>query len=525
MLNLLLIANDQKDTDMIKNLIDWGQYGFHQVNSALHLSQVNRQFSISFPSLVILDAQFREARALDIMREIRRCSQDTQIIVITSEKDFELAQSAINLQIAALLLWKNLSSQVLSGILEQIVIHLDDRFHRQGIIKRQLFRDILKGKLPTGEEIARYFEIREPNAHYVMFLIKRDIPDSVINTDISPAADYYAVNWHGSNFPEELSYIATVNISMHVWCSLLRIREFHSTARTHAVSHSAAVALQSSFKQQFQDTVSIAYCRPFSDFGGTLSAVKQLEACLDMQRYYGRARLCSYSDYRPPLLTCESLLRETGELFSSALMNENAELAVIQAAGLFQNLEKGGYHYSCVSQACHLLTAILNGYCLQKRIAALEERLTHGKLPNPYCYGIAEMVQWFRTVITLLIQESGQSVRNHYSRKVQAVIDYLEKNYGKNTDITFLAAHFHISSDYLRHLFKKETGENLTSYITHVKIEKAKLLLSTGQYKISEIAHLTGFNTSQYFGTVFRKQAGMTPREFIRQYNDTPWGI
>lgn len=100
---------------------------------------------------------------------------------------------------------------------------------------------------------------------------------------------------------------------------------------------------------------------------------------------------------------------------------------------------------------------------------------------------------------------------------MQDIIEYLEQNYNKDTDVNTLAGHFHISSDYLRHLFKNETGENLSCYITGIKIEKAKLLLSTGHYKIHEIARMTGFHTSQYFGTVFRKQVGITPREFLLQ--------
>lgn len=517
MFNLLIIAKDQNSIDRIKNVVTWEDFGFHQINSAQNLPQIKRYVSSGSPNLVIIDTQFQDADALAIIQEIRRQSHDTQIIVITSEKDFLLAQSVINLQIAALLLWENLSSDILHDMLKRIVVNLDDRLHRQGIIKRQLFRDILKGKIPTSEEISLYFGTREPNANYVMFLIKRDMADSVLLTDQSPVLDYYAVNWHGSNFPEELSYIATVNISMHTWCSLLQIREVRSTARTHAISHSAAVALQSSFKHQFLDTVSIAHSRPFSSFSETLSVLKLLDACLDMQRFYGRARLCSYANFHATQSSCEDFLRITGESFSSAMLNENLEEAISITNHLFRELEKGTYQYSCVAQACKLLTTIINGYCIKKQIATLEERMIHGKLPSPYCYGTGEMKQWFKTIITLLIQEPGTAPDHHYSQKIQAVIDYLAQNYEKDTDVNTLASHFHISSDYLRHLFKKETGENLSGYITHIKIEKAKLLLSTGHYKIYEVAQMTGFNTSQYFVTVFRKQTGLTPRDFLRQ--------
>lgn len=520
---LLLIANDTNSFTRIQHLIPWGDYGFHQIHRALNLCQVNRHLSAVFPNLVIIDAQFRDGDALGIIQQIRHCSQDTQIIVITSEKNFELAQAGINFQIAALLLWDELCSETLISILDRIIVNLDDRIHRQGIIKRQLFRDILKGKLPTPEEIIRYFEMPEAASNYIMFLIKRDMPAAMINTDVSPILDYYAVNWHGSNFPEELNYIATVNISMHVWCSLLKISDIRSSARTLAVSHSAAVALQASFKHQFHDTVSIAYSQPFSNFYGILPALDQLDECLEMQRHYGRARLSSYADFIPALTSCDELLRRTGERFSTCILNDDAPQAAALVKNLLQKLAREHYSYSCVSQACRLFSTILNGYCVKKRIATLEERFIHHNLPEPFCYGIGEMTEWFQNIISVLIKESGQSVKNDYTQKVQDVIDYLEQNYRESTDVNSLALHFHLSSDYLRHLFKKETGENLTNYITHVKIEKAKLMLSTGHYKINEIALMTGFNTSQYFGTVFRKQVGITPGEFIRQCKENQW--
>ena len=517
MYNLTIITDNTDASNRIRLLIPWTDYGFREIREVSSISQLNHLFCAGFPALVILDAQFTGSETLNIIRQIKKISRGTQIIIITSENDFELAQAAINLQIAALLLWNELNSGMLIEILERIIKHLDDYFHHQGIIKRQLFRDILKGKIPTPEEIGRYFEIHAPNSHYIMFLIRRDLPSPVINTPVPSMEDYYAVNWHGSNFPEELSYIATVNISMHAWCSLLRIRDVCSSARIHTVSRAAATALQASFKQQFRDTVSIACSPSFSNFQKTLSTVEILEECLEMQKYYGRERLCSYADYSPCLDSCEELLRNTGEAFSSCIFHEDSAGSLALVKGLLQRLAREHYRYPCVFKACRLFTAILNGYCVRKRIATLEERYVHHNLPDPFCFGVREMTRWFQNVISLLIRESGASPLTHYSRKVQDIIEYLEQNYNKDTDVNTLAGHFHISSDYLRHLFKNETGENLSCYITGIKIEKAKLLLSTGHYKIYEIARMTGFHTSQYFGTVFRKQVGITPREFLHQ--------
>ncbi len=52
-----------------------------------------------------------------------------------------------------------------------------------------------------------------------------------------------------------------------------------------------------------------------------------------------------------------------------------------------------------------------------------------------------------------------------------------------------------------------------------LKLRKAAELLSEGEYRISEISYMTGFNSSSYFAKCFQKQFGVLPKEFTRQGN------
>ena len=131
MYNLTIITDNTDASNRIRLLIPWTDYGFREIREVSSISQLNHLFCAGFPALVILDAQFTGSETLNIIRQIKKISRGTQIIIITSEKDFELAQAAINLQIAALLLWNELNSGMLIEILERIIKHLDDYFHHQ----------------------------------------------------------------------------------------------------------------------------------------------------------------------------------------------------------------------------------------------------------------------------------------------------------------------------------------------------------------------------------------------------------
>ena len=71
---------------------------------------------------------------------------------------------------------------------------------------------------------------------------------------------------------------------------------------------------------------------------------------------------------------------------------------------------------------------------------------------------------------------------------------------------------------YCKHL------KNMTplQYLTQLRLEKAvKLLLEKPEMKVINIAFECGFNSSQYFATVFRSRYKCTPREYQVAYTNS----
>ncbi len=72
-----------------------------------------------------------------------------------------------------------------------------------------------------------------------------------------------------------------------------------------------------------------------------------------------------------------------------------------------------------------------------------------------------------------------------------------------------------LSYDYFKELFIKQYGVSPVKYITALRIEKAKELLITGRYTISQIAMECGFDNVYYFSTVFKKHTGTPPSKYF----------
>jgi len=73
------------------------------------------------------------------------------------------------------------------------------------------------------------------------------------------------------------------------------------------------------------------------------------------------------------------------------------------------------------------------------------------------------------------------------------------------------------SYGHLARLFRRTYGVTPLAYVNAQRIQRARRLLRDTALSVSEIAHRTGFDEISGFSRLFRKQTGMSPREFRRQ--------
>lgn len=71
-----------------------------------------------------------------------------------------------------------------------------------------------------------------------------------------------------------------------------------------------------------------------------------------------------------------------------------------------------------------------------------------------------------------------------------------------------------ISSAYLSSIFKKETGQTVTEYVTVKRIEMAKRLLSNTNLQIQTVAQHCGILDVHYFSKLFKKHTGLTLKDY-----------
>jgi len=91
---------------------------------------------------------------------------------------------------------------------------------------------------------------------------------------------------------------------------------------------------------------------------------------------------------------------------------------------------------------------------------------------------------------------------------VGKALKYIESHYSQLISAKDVAQNIGFSSSYIGHLFKKDIGQSINTYICSLRIEKAKGLLTNQNMRIKEMAGKVGFRDQYYFSKVFKKTVG-----------------
>lgn len=113
----------------------------------------------------------------------------------------------------------------------------------------------------------------------------------------------------------------------------------------------------------------------------------------------------------------------------------------------------------------------------------------------------------------------GTKIKNSpYYMTIKNAINYIHDNISSALNVSQVANHVGFSTSYFHRIFMETVGITPKKYIIKMQFEKAKRLLATTQYSITDISELCGFDNLVYFDYLFKKQIGKTPGEYRKQY-------
>lgn len=100
---------------------------------------------------------------------------------------------------------------------------------------------------------------------------------------------------------------------------------------------------------------------------------------------------------------------------------------------------------------------------------------------------------------------------------IEPAIEYIHLHYHKeNISVKHLAGLCGVSTVHLRNLFRKRFAVSPVKYINDLKLTRAKELLSSRFYTVSEVCFLSGYHDESHFCREFKKHFTMTPSAYMK---------
>ncbi|MDR1157312.1 MAG: helix-turn-helix domain-containing protein [Oscillospiraceae bacterium] len=163
------------------------------------------------------------------------------------------------------------------------------------------------------------------------------------------------------------------------------------------------------------------------------------------------------------------------------------------------------FHYDFINNTYKLL----NDFDIPPNVMFDDELLSD--LYKKATVSVLDMVRWLNHFIDKAIACLDEKKPN--DTIIEKAKSYIQENYTNDINRQNIARVLAINSDYLSRLFNKQVGISIPEYVTGMRIERAKQLMSMNML-VSNISTAVGITNFSYFSRIFKKYTGMSPREY-----------
>jgi len=122
--------------------------------------------------------------------------------------------------------------------------------------------------------------------------------------------------------------------------------------------------------------------------------------------------------------------------------------------------------------------------------------------------GISSLIQMLHEIIDTPVETSED-----FFYDIHSVTNWIFEHINEDIRLEDLAGAANMSLSHFKQKFYKNTGMSPRAFINMQKIEHAKELLLSGM-PVNKVSDQLGFNSNNYFSTVFKKYTTMTPSDF-----------
>lgn len=531
-MQMIIVDDEAHWVDNLSMHKPWHTLGIEQVHKAYSGREALQILETHPIDIVISDIIMPEMTGIELIERIRLRDKKIKCIILSGHSDFEFTKEALRNQAVDYLLKPPTDKELFGAVktaIDQLTAEWESisSFERTETTLRENL-PLLRGQLLLDALHGHRMSIDEWNRKLASYGLPFNCGDSaLLLVRMEEEFEQY------KNNGQQLMEYAIVNMAeeiigefAEVWgvkeehgylAFLVQLKEGGSDVGKETILEKLAIQLQYKVKQFLKGSLSIVmtewfklpeqlserYRQASSYFMQIVGEEREFVMRVgDLEQNDSQGALDAI--YQPPTLIN---LLEAGrwDAAEDKLATVFAELDERWSESLEHCMEAG---FLIASSFTHL--AHRNGRTLTKLLGEDIQPLQSGEAFS----SISKLRKWSVGVLGKLKEETSNEVKDFRSLYVTKTQQFVEKNLHLDVSLRTLADHVNLHPTHLSKIYKIETGEGISNFVSSLRMDRACHLLRTTEKKVYEISTEVGYLDPAYFIKVFKRQFGVTPQDY-----------
>ena len=511
----------------IRSKIDWEGSGFTFAGEATDGEIALSMIHEIKPDILITDIKMPFMDGLQLAEAIKRTQPWTKIIILSGHDEFDYAKKAISIGIEEYLLKPFTPEELLTSLnkaaaeidkerkqLSDITRLRQELKSNEALIKKEFLNNLVHGSIDTNTIMQKSNELGiNLISRYYKVLISRIESRSGNNQNQQEACSL--LHSYSSAINEAVSFFHHSNLLVCIFKGSTREELDDNTFRAaETINHIAT---------KNDD------CIVFTAIGKTVEHLSQLKASYEDAK--GILQASSTSKENRIISSDDLTDSKSGETSADLLLDLNEGDPLVDklkyaAKGDIQRIieesmgliKKNPDQFSVF--ASYLLVDLIFAVSklvekLGGNIKDLKPEILQRKFIDDAVSDESRFTKTLEQVLNFALEFRDSKMTGKYGSVILKAKKFIEENYAdQNTTLTSVAEAVCLSPNHFSTIFSQECKTTFIEYLTNVRLENAKRLMRETDMKGYDIAYECGFSDPHYFSYIFKKNTGLSPREY-----------
>jgi two-component system response regulator YesN len=538
MIRVIIADDEEKICRLIDHLIDWSSLNMELVGVAENGIEAYAMIEELNPDLVITDIRMPGYDGLELLKRARNYNPNIEFIIISGYSQFEYAQTAIRYGVKDYLL-KPIKKQQLWTTLKEV----ENRYYK--LYEAEKINKIQREQIRRNEGQLR--------VNWMRALAEGDNEEKLESVNhkygyhFQPGV-FQIIFIRADLLKNESMRMASLSKTMEILYEKAAVMLKESLAgKCYDVEictvNNAVIGLIN-YSQKESGNVRLLLKSFIKDFGVEINIFEEIQFRLSVSE----ADKCFF-DLKVKIDTAQKVMEERVFKRQGIFLENIPEQVDWDAESVYKRFSSEVRQSMDIQNLEHIKKAIgelkqlvsdnkISGFQVLKTVCdAYHLFLVSSLFQKEYYFGNREEMERdfekkvflcsnvdniFQLLEAYCIRDLDESCSRINQKKIKPINQakqYIQEHYMEPLTLEELGDVVGFSGSYFSTVFRKETGKTFLEYLTEIRIEEAKQILIETSLTIESVSQEIGMNDYKRFSKIFRKQTGITPKEYRNLYS------